>query len=194
MRGRFPSASTGEFADLALRQSEKAWIIHNLPSSRSYSGWTAWLPRGSPGCSPSKTPFCAVPVPRSSHPGGGAQPGRMWMNMPSSSRRSSASWARSTGEIHRRRMDPGPVHLPFPVRSDLVAYYRTCEIALITPLKDGMDFIARNTAPATSRKGVLILSEFAGAASQLHISALMVNPYEQGQDRRRHPCDLCHEP
>jgi len=63
-------------------------------------------------------------------------------------------------------------------RSELVAYYRTCEIALITPLKDGMNLIAKEyCASKVETNGVLILSEFAGAARQLGKSSLLVNPF-----------------
>jgi len=62
-------------------------------------------------------------------------------------------------------------------RFELVAYYRTSEIALITPLKDGMNLIAKEyCASKVETNGVLILSEFAGAAQQLGKSSLLVNP------------------
>jgi trehalose 6-phosphate synthase/phosphatase len=63
-------------------------------------------------------------------------------------------------------------------RKELVAYYRTSEIALITPLKDGMNLVAKEyCASCISENGVLILSEFAGAALQLGKNAILVNPY-----------------
>jgi trehalose 6-phosphate synthase len=62
-------------------------------------------------------------------------------------------------------------------RLELLSYYRTCEIALITPLKDGMNLIAKEyCACNVETNGVLILSEFAGAAQQLGKSSLLVNP------------------
>jgi len=64
-------------------------------------------------------------------------------------------------------------------RSQLAAYYRACDMALVTPLKDGMNLVAKEyCASSTAEDGVLILSEFAGAAVQLHHGALMVNPYD----------------
>lgn len=64
-------------------------------------------------------------------------------------------------------------------RSELLAYYRAAQIALVTPLKDGMNLVAKEYCAAnTDSDGVLILSEFAGAAAQLHRNALMVNPYD----------------
>jgi len=64
-------------------------------------------------------------------------------------------------------------------RTELLAYYRAAHIALVTPLKDGMNLVAKEYCTAnTDKQGVLILSEFAGAAAQLHRNALMVNPYD----------------
>jgi trehalose 6-phosphate synthase len=64
-------------------------------------------------------------------------------------------------------------------RPELVAYYRTAEIALITPLKDGMNLVAKEyCASSLEESGVLILSEFAGAVSELQHEALLVNPYD----------------
>ena len=62
-------------------------------------------------------------------------------------------------------------------RSELVAYYRACEIALVTPLRDGMNLIAKEyCASRIKTEGVLILSEFTGAAQQLGKYSLLVNP------------------
>jgi trehalose 6-phosphate synthase len=64
-------------------------------------------------------------------------------------------------------------------RSELVALYRTADMALITPLKDGMNLIAKEYCAANvDCNGVLILSAFAGAAKQLGPYALLVNPYD----------------
>jgi trehalose 6-phosphate synthase len=64
-------------------------------------------------------------------------------------------------------------------RTELLAYYRAAEIALITPLKDGMNLVAKEYCAANrDNNGVLILSEFAGAAAQLSRSSLLVNPYD----------------
>lgn len=67
--------------------------------------------------------------------------------------------------------------LPF---EDVVAHYAACGIAWITPLRDGLNLVAKEyvaTRHAVGRPGVLILSEFAGAAVELH-GALLVNPYD----------------
>jgi len=91
---------------------------------------------------------------------------------------------RLVGEINGRHTDVGwtPIHYIFRSlsRRELVAYYRTCEIALITPLKDGMNLVAKEyCASSVEEKGVLILSEFAGAASQFYPNAILVNPYDR---------------
>jgi alpha,alpha-trehalose-phosphate synthase [UDP-forming] len=62
---------------------------------------------------------------------------------------------------------------------ELVAYYRAAHVALVTPLKDGMNLVAKEFCAArVDGGGVLVLSEFAGAASELNCGALMVNPYD----------------
>ncbi len=67
-------------------------------------------------------------------------------------------------------------HLDKP---ELLAYYRTADIALVTPLKDGMNLVAKEYCACNiEENGVLILSEFAGVASQFYRWALMVNPYD----------------
>src|SRR6059036_857234 len=64
-------------------------------------------------------------------------------------------------------------------RNDLIAHYRGCDIAFVTPLKDGMNLVAKEyCACRIDNDGVLILSQFAGAAEQLKPGALLVNPYD----------------
>jgi len=64
-------------------------------------------------------------------------------------------------------------------RTELLALYRAADIALITPLKDGMNLVAKEFCAAqVGDEGVLILSEFAGAADQLRNGAVLVNPYD----------------
>ena len=63
--------------------------------------------------------------------------------------------------------------LPFQM---MVALYNVADIALVTPLRDGMNLIAKEyIASKEDGKGVLILSEMAGAAKELG-EALIVNP------------------
>ena len=64
-------------------------------------------------------------------------------------------------------------HLSF---DELAALYQAGDIALITPLRDGMNLVAKEyVASRTTQTGVLILSELTGAASELN-EALLVNP------------------
>ena len=64
-------------------------------------------------------------------------------------------------------------------RSALVGLYRSARVALVTPLRDGMNLVAKEyvSAQDAENPGVLILSRFAGAAVELE-AALLVNPYD----------------
>jgi trehalose 6-phosphate synthase/phosphatase len=65
---------------------------------------------------------------------------------------------------------------PVP-REDLFAMYRQADVALVTPLRDGMNLVAKEyVASQLDDSGVLILSEMAGAAEELQ-EALIVNPF-----------------
>lgn len=65
-------------------------------------------------------------------------------------------------------------------RVELLAYYRMSDIALVTPLKDGMNLVAKEyCASNVNKDGVLILSEFSGAKYQLKDDALLVNPFDE---------------
>ena len=57
--------------------------------------------------------------------------------------------------------------------------YRVADVALVTPLRDGMNLVAKEfiAAQDPANPGVLVLSRFAGAAEQLK-EALLVNPYD----------------
>ena len=64
-------------------------------------------------------------------------------------------------------------------RIELLAYYRAADIGLVTPLKDGMNLVAKEYCACSIEEDcVLILSEFAGAAEELGNGALLVNPYD----------------
>jgi len=64
-------------------------------------------------------------------------------------------------------------------RKRLPGLYRACDVALVTPLRDGMNLVAKEFIAAQDEEdpGVLLLSRFAGAAEQLK-EALLVNPYD----------------
>jgi trehalose 6-phosphate synthase len=64
-------------------------------------------------------------------------------------------------------------------RSTLLAFYRAAHVALVTPLRDGMNLVAKEFCAARADyTGVLVLSEFAGAAEELSTGALLVNPHD----------------
>ncbi|MEL6866118.1 MAG: bifunctional alpha,alpha-trehalose-phosphate synthase (UDP-forming)/trehalose-phosphatase, partial [Bacteroidota bacterium] len=64
--------------------------------------------------------------------------------------------------------------------SDICALYQVADIAMITPLRDGMNLVAKEfvASKERSQQGVLILSEMAGASNELN-DALIVNPQDQ---------------
>ena len=64
-------------------------------------------------------------------------------------------------------------------RQTLLGFLRLSQIGLVTPLRDGMNLVAKEyvAAQSESNPGVLILSQFAGAARELD-GALIVNPYD----------------
>jgi trehalose-6-phosphate synthase len=67
----------------------------------------------------------------------------------------------------------------------LAAYYAAADVALVTPLRDGMNLVAKEyVACHPGSDGVLVLSEFAGAAAELR-EALVVNPYDPDTIRQR---------
>jgi trehalose 6-phosphate synthase len=67
----------------------------------------------------------------------------------------------------------------FP-RDTLTGFYRTCRVGLVTPLRDGMNLVAKEYVASQNphEPGVLVLSRFAGAARELD-AAVQVNPYDQ---------------
>ena len=63
----------------------------------------------------------------------------------------------------------------------LVALYAVSDVAMVTPLRDGMNLVAKEyVASRTTGSGVLILSEMAGAAKELS-EAVLVNPNHSGE-------------
>jgi trehalose 6-phosphate synthase len=90
---------------------------------------------------------------------------------------------RRISSINGEFSEPGWTPVQYIYRSlslrELVAYYRAADVALVTPLKDGMNLVAKEYCAARiNNDGVLVLSEFAGAAEQLKAGALLVNPYD----------------
>jgi trehalose-6-phosphate synthase len=67
--------------------------------------------------------------------------------------------------------------IPF---DEVLTYYAAADVAWITPLRDGLNLVAKEyvvAQQATDGDGVLVLSEFAGAAVELH-GAILANPYD----------------
>lgn len=64
-------------------------------------------------------------------------------------------------------------------QDELAAFYRDSAVALVTPLRDGMNLVAKEFVACQINKppGVLIVSPFAGAGEMMH-EALLCNPYE----------------
>jgi trehalose 6-phosphate synthase len=90
---------------------------------------------------------------------------------------------RLVSEINGQFSRPGliPIHYFYGrlERDELVARYRAADVMLVTPFKDGMNLVAKEyCASQCSLDGVLVLSEFAGAAAELQHSALLINPHD----------------
>lgn len=81
------------------------------------------------------------------------------------------------------RINWTPIHyfyrsLPLPALS---AFYRMSQVALVTPLRDGMNLVCKEfIASKLDKKGVLILSEMAGSAKELS-DAILINPNDRDQ-------------
>ncbi len=90
---------------------------------------------------------------------------------------------RMVGELNGQFATPGwtPVQYMFRNlgRQELVSYYIAVDMAMVTPLRDGMNLVAKEYAACSlNSQAVLCLSEFAGAAMEFHRHALMVNPFD----------------
>jgi trehalose 6-phosphate synthase len=86
------------------------------------------------------------------------------------------------GRINGEFSDPARPAVHYLRRSlpveELVAFYLAAAVMTVTPLRDGMNLVAKEyVATRTENRGVLVLSEFAGAAHELR-AALLVNPYD----------------
>ncbi|MYM65062.1 glucosylglycerol-phosphate synthase [Pseudomaricurvus sp. HS19] len=91
---------------------------------------------------------------------------------------------RTVGRINGRFARVGWTPVQFFFRAfpfeELVAYYAVADLMWITPLRDGLNLVAKEfvaTQGLTGGNGVLVLSEFAGAAAELR-GALLTNPHD----------------
>lgn len=90
------------------------------------------------------------------------------------------------GRINGRFTEPGhdvPVHYLHRSidRTRLAAYYRIADVMCVTPLKDGMNLVAKEfvtVRDATDGDGVLVLSEFCGTAHEFGHDAIRCNPFD----------------
>lgn len=90
---------------------------------------------------------------------------------------------RIAGATNGRYAEPDWVPIRYVNRSfqhvTLTGFYRLAQLALVTPLRDGMNLVAKEYIAAQPQDdpGVLILSRFAGAAQELD-QAILVNPFD----------------
>ncbi len=88
----------------------------------------------------------------------------------------------TVGRINGRFSEAGWSPIRYLVRSlppeELIPLYRSADVALVTPVRDGMNLVAKEYVMAQpTLNGVLVLSELAGAAEELQ-EALVVNPFD----------------
>jgi trehalose 6-phosphate synthase len=85
---------------------------------------------------------------------------------------------RINGEIQRVGRPPIIyLHVSYP-RIEIAAFYRAADVMVVTPLRDGMNLVAKEyVACRQGDDGALVLSEFAGAARELR-QAYLINPHD----------------
>jgi len=92
---------------------------------------------------------------------------------------------RLTGRINGEYGEAGRAAVHYLRRNldfeELVAFYLAADVMMVTPLRDGMNLVAKEYVIAKTddeRGGTLVLSEFAGAANELGSGSLLVNPHD----------------
>ena len=85
---------------------------------------------------------------------------------------------RINGEVQRVGRPPIIyLHVSYP-RVEIAAFYRAADLMVVTPLRDGMNLVAKEYVACRQRDdGALVLSEFTGAARELR-QAYLVNPHD----------------
>ena len=86
------------------------------------------------------------------------------------------------GRINGEYADPGRVAVHYLYRGfpqdELIAYYLAADVLIVTPFQDGMNLVVKEYAASrVDDSGVIVLSEFAGAANELR-DAMLVNPFD----------------
>jgi trehalose 6-phosphate synthase len=89
--------------------------------------------------------------------------------------------ARINARFGRAAHPPILLHLQHHEPQDVYRYYRAADVCFVSSLHDGMNLVAKEFVSARDdERGVLILSQFTGAARELS-EALIVNPYDTDQ-------------
>lgn len=111
-----------------------------------------------------------------------AAPSRESIREYAEARRTIESLAARINDRHTARGMAPVVYIRRNVsREEIVAYYRAADVMLVTPLRDGMNLVAKEyVASRGEGPGTLVLSEFTGAAKELQ-RALLVNPRDIDQ-------------
>ncbi|WP_055714170.1 alpha,alpha-trehalose-phosphate synthase (UDP-forming) [Streptomyces torulosus] len=90
---------------------------------------------------------------------------------------------RVAAEINERYGTPGWTPVVLHVKDDFarsLAAYRLGDVALVNPIRDGMNLVAKEVPLVSDRGCVLVLSREAGAFEELGEDAVVVNPYDIG--------------
>ncbi|MEV4439272.1 trehalose-6-phosphate synthase [Streptomyces sp. NPDC049577] len=88
---------------------------------------------------------------------------------------------RVAGEINEAFGKPGWQPVALHVKDDFarsLAAYRLADVALVNPIRDGMNLVAKEVPVVSDHGCALVLSREAGAAAELGEDALLVNPYD----------------
>src|SRR6266496_1833959 len=89
--------------------------------------------------------------------------------------------ARINDRFARARHPPVVLQVEHHQPQDIYEYYRAAELCMVTSLHDGMNLVAKEfVSSRDDERGVLILSQFTGAARELP-EAIIVNPYDTDQ-------------
>ena len=173
----WPRSPGGTRSASGPRKSGRRW------ASRAWCCW-AWTgsttPRAScTGCGLRRAGRRGAARPAAgAGPGGEPEPGAGRGRTRRSARRSRGQSAGSTASTGRSGYAPVHyLHQSYP-REEMAALYLAADVMLVTPLRDGMNLVAKEYVAARyDEGGALVLSEFTGAADEL-AGAFLVNPHD----------------